>query len=245
MSCDALDRGDRPPAGREAADGLRLREPRELTRRRNAPAAASLFDPGEVDRLAARARHGGRAGALEVVVDTELTLIDADGGLWFRGRDATELARFRSFEQVAALLWDAGDARAPWRGAGETRSRCAGPRRPRCPRAPDRSSGCGSSRRGRCDRSAARRPPARRGARGRAQRSSRRSSTRCPERSHAARPLDRGAAVVAARRRAAAPPPRCTRSTPRSSCSPTTSWRRRRSPRGSRRRPGRTPTSSC
>jgi citrate synthase len=84
----------------------------------------SRFDPGEVDRLAARDRHGGRDGALEVVVDTELTLLDADGGLWFRGRDATELARFRSFEQVAALLWDADDARAPWDAPGDALAVC-------------------------------------------------------------------------------------------------------------------------
>ena len=79
----------------------------------------SCFDPTEVERLAQRARHGGRAGALEVVVDTELTLLDPDGRLYFRGRDATELARFRSFEQVAALLWDAGDAQAPWEAPAE------------------------------------------------------------------------------------------------------------------------------
>jgi citrate synthase len=74
----------------------------------------SRFDATEVERLAQRARHGGRAGALEVVVDTELTLLDPEGRLYFRGRDATELARFRSYEQVAALLWDAGEANAPW-----------------------------------------------------------------------------------------------------------------------------------
>jgi citrate synthase len=73
----------------------------------------SRFDAAEVERLAQRARHGGRAGALEVVVDSELTLLDPDGRLYFRGRDATELARFRSFEQVAALLW-ADLASAPW-----------------------------------------------------------------------------------------------------------------------------------
>jgi citrate synthase len=68
-----------------------------LTRHPDRDGRRSRFDPAEVDRLAARARHGGRAGALEVVVDTELTLIDVEGRLFFRGRDATELARFRSF----------------------------------------------------------------------------------------------------------------------------------------------------
>ncbi|MEA2178080.1 MAG: citrate synthase, partial [Solirubrobacteraceae bacterium] len=65
-----------------------------------------------------------RAGALEVVVDTELTLIDVDGRLWFRGRDATELARFRSFEQVAELLWDEHLAHTPWRSPGAMRHVC-------------------------------------------------------------------------------------------------------------------------
>jgi citrate synthase len=90
-----------------------------LTRHPDADGRRSRFDPAEVERLAARARHGGRAGALEVVVDSELTLIDVEGRLWFRGRDATELARFRSFEQVAALLWDDADPHTPWRAPGE------------------------------------------------------------------------------------------------------------------------------
>jgi citrate synthase len=64
----------------------------------------SLFDREAVERLAARARRTDRSGALEVVVDSELTLLDPDGHLYFRGHDAVELARFRSFEQVAALL---------------------------------------------------------------------------------------------------------------------------------------------
>jgi citrate synthase len=95
-----------------------------LTRHRDSDGRRSRFDPAEVERLAGRARHGGRAGALEVVVDTELTLIDAGGALYYRGRDATELARFRSFEQVAELLWDSGDANTPWRSPGEMARVC-------------------------------------------------------------------------------------------------------------------------
>src|SRR5215218_8238730 len=95
-----------------------------LTRHPDRDGRRSRFEPAEVDRLAARARHGGRAGALEVVVDTELTLIDADGRLYYRGRDATELARFRSFEQVAELLWDSGDTHTPWRPPGEMARVC-------------------------------------------------------------------------------------------------------------------------
>ena len=73
----------------------------------------SQFDPEEVERLAARARRPDRSSALEVVVETELTLLDPAGRLSYRGRDAIELARFRSFEEVVALLWD-GAPPTPW-----------------------------------------------------------------------------------------------------------------------------------
>jgi citrate synthase len=75
---------------------------------------ASRFDAEAVERLAAGARHGDRSAALEVVIETQLTSLDPAGRLHFRGHDAVGLARFRTFEDVAALLWD-GDAGAPWR----------------------------------------------------------------------------------------------------------------------------------
>ena len=74
----------------------------------------SEFDPEEVERLAARARRPDRSSALEVVVETELTLLEPGGRLSYRGRDATQLAKFRSFEEVVALLWD-GTPPTPWR----------------------------------------------------------------------------------------------------------------------------------
>jgi citrate synthase len=74
----------------------------------------SRFDPAEVERLARRARRGGRAGALEVIVDTEITLLDPAGRLFYRGRDATELARSSTFEDVALLLWDTLGTAADW-----------------------------------------------------------------------------------------------------------------------------------
>jgi citrate synthase len=77
----------------------------------------SRFDPAEVERLARRARRGGRAGALEVIVDTEITLLDPAGRLFYRGRDATELARSSTFEDVALLLWDTPAASARWTAA--------------------------------------------------------------------------------------------------------------------------------
>ncbi len=43
------------------------------------------------------------------VLDSAITLI-ADGNLYYRGRDATELARNSSLEAVAGLLWQCGDA---------------------------------------------------------------------------------------------------------------------------------------
>ena len=86
--------------------GLLARHP-DSTRR------CTRFDPEAVEALAAGARHTDRSGALEVVIETRLTRLDPAGRLAYRGRDVVELARYRSFEDVAALLWD-GDARAPW-----------------------------------------------------------------------------------------------------------------------------------
>jgi citrate synthase len=74
----------------------------------------SLFAADAVARLTSRARQPGRSGALEVVVDTEITHLDPAGRLSLRGRDAVSLARFDTFEQVAGLLWQ-GDPGAPWR----------------------------------------------------------------------------------------------------------------------------------
>jgi citrate synthase len=73
----------------------------------------SEFEPKEVERLAERARRPDRSSALEVVVETELTLLEPAGRLSYRGRDAIELARFRSFEEVVTLLWD-GAPETPW-----------------------------------------------------------------------------------------------------------------------------------
>jgi citrate synthase len=76
-----------------------------LTRRREVGGRESRFDPTEVARLASRTRAGGRAGSLEVVIDSALTLLDPAGKLWYRGWDAEAAARTASFEQVAEWLW--------------------------------------------------------------------------------------------------------------------------------------------
>src|SRR3954470_14675052 len=98
----------------------------QLTRH-TAPGAVrrSLFAREEVERLAARARRGGRAGALEVVVDTELTLLDPAGALYYRGHDVTELARTASYEEVAELLWGVENAAgaSPARGGEASEAR--------------------------------------------------------------------------------------------------------------------------
>lgn len=73
----------------------------------------SLFEPAAVEALAAGARHPNRSGAIEVAIRTELTALDPAGRLFYRGHDAVDLARHRSFEDVAGLLWG-GDPCAPW-----------------------------------------------------------------------------------------------------------------------------------
>ncbi len=83
-----------------------------LTRHRAADGRRSLFERAEIERLAARSRRGGRAAGLEVIVDTSITRIDPEGGLYYRGHDATRLARERSYEEVAELLWG-GEADTP------------------------------------------------------------------------------------------------------------------------------------
>ncbi|HVA44636.1 MAG TPA: citrate/2-methylcitrate synthase [Acidimicrobiales bacterium] len=80
---------------------------------------ASRYPRSEVERLAARSRSGGRperAGALEIVVDTALTLLDPAGHLYYRGWDVIDAARTASYERVAEWLWmgrDDGEP-GPW-----------------------------------------------------------------------------------------------------------------------------------
>ncbi|HEY6738322.1 MAG TPA: helix-turn-helix domain-containing protein, partial [Actinopolymorphaceae bacterium] len=85
-----------------------------LERHRSPDGRSSRFSRVEVERLAARNRRGGRAGALEVVIDSGLTLLDPEGGLFYRGTDATELARTSTFERVAELLWGSTYRTSAW-----------------------------------------------------------------------------------------------------------------------------------
>lgn len=65
----------------------------------------SRFHRADVERHAARSRRGGRAGGLEVVIETGLTLLDPGGRLHYRGWDAVEAATTAGFEPVASWLW--------------------------------------------------------------------------------------------------------------------------------------------
>jgi citrate synthase len=67
----------------------------------------SRFDSKEVDALARRGRPrqgAARTGGVEVTLATAITGIKNDR-LFYRGHDATALARTRAFEAVAELLW--------------------------------------------------------------------------------------------------------------------------------------------
>jgi citrate synthase len=75
-----------------------------LTRARGADGRASLFDADEIERLARRGRPRRPPGTLDITVETAITEITADR-LRYRGLDVPELARTRSFEDVAVLLW--------------------------------------------------------------------------------------------------------------------------------------------
>ena len=99
---------------------------------REKEARGSTFDPHDVARLARSGRSKRESGeglrrtslpatssnrwsqsSSEPLFVTELTLID-DGHLYFRGLDAVELSRERSFEEVAGWLWSRS-----WPGRGE------------------------------------------------------------------------------------------------------------------------------
>jgi citrate synthase len=76
----------------------------------------SLFSVDELDLLAANGRRGTRQARLEVLIDTELTLLDPAGRLFYRGVEVAGIARRWSFERTAQWLWT-GDDRgepAPW-----------------------------------------------------------------------------------------------------------------------------------
>jgi citrate synthase len=74
----------------------------------------SRFLRADVERLAARRRAGGRAGGLELIVETDLTLLEPGGALYYRGWSvAAAVAAGATFEEVAAWLWTGERTPAP------------------------------------------------------------------------------------------------------------------------------------
>jgi citrate synthase len=102
---------------------------RGVLRRSKAPdGRGSLFDSGEVERMARRGRPRRPPGAADITVESAITEIAGDR-LRYRGLDVLRLATSRTFEDVAELLWT-GELPAP-RPARDTRpardARPAGP----------------------------------------------------------------------------------------------------------------------
>jgi citrate synthase len=102
-----------------------------LTRRRDADGRASKFDADEVAALARKGRprrmvsgpDRSWSSRSELIIETAITEI-TDSTLRYRGLDATWLARNRSFEDVAMLLWsgylpDAREGAARWQATPE------------------------------------------------------------------------------------------------------------------------------
>jgi citrate synthase len=73
----------------------------------------SLYDRNELDALAASGRRRSRRGRLEVLIDTEITLLDPGGRLAYRGVDVADLVGRWSFERVAEWLWTGQDDGEP------------------------------------------------------------------------------------------------------------------------------------
>ena len=97
------------------------------SRARRYPRAA--LDGLRESRARARDRELAAHGSLHwggPVLDSALTLI-RDGRLWYRGRDALELAATASFEEVAALLWTGSTASAAGLFAGAPPRGTVGP----------------------------------------------------------------------------------------------------------------------
>src|SRR4051794_37551058 len=76
-----------------------------LTNEREPGTRRSRYLRSDVERLAERRRAGGRAGGLEIIVETELTRLDPAGHLYYRGWDVDEAVEEASFEEIANWLW--------------------------------------------------------------------------------------------------------------------------------------------
>ena len=77
----------------------------------------SRFLRADVERLTEKnkRRGGGRAGALDVIVETELTLLDPAGRLHYRGWDVADaVASGATFDEVAGWLWSGDRTPVPF-----------------------------------------------------------------------------------------------------------------------------------
>jgi citrate synthase len=85
-----------------------------LSRSTAADGRTSLFARDEVERLAERSRRApsGPRATIDVQIASHITAID-EGALTYRGADVADLARTRTFEDVAELLWSGVDDAAP------------------------------------------------------------------------------------------------------------------------------------
>ncbi|PVE09196.1 citrate synthase [Streptomyces scopuliridis RB72] len=76
----------------------------QLSSRRDPTGRGSTFDAREVDALVRRGRREPSTGGDALQIRTGVTLIDRDR-YYFRGVDATELARRFHYEEIADWLW--------------------------------------------------------------------------------------------------------------------------------------------
>jgi citrate synthase len=117
-SADACERLSVRPQTLYAYVSRGLLHPRRADRR-------SWYDVRELDALSATGRRRSRSGRLEVLIDTELTLLETEGRLSYRGVDVARIAGRWSFERTAAWLWSGVDDGEPdpWpRGSAVTTS---------------------------------------------------------------------------------------------------------------------------
>jgi len=87
-----------------------------LVSQRQPGGRTSVVEASAVEQLARRGRPGRRSsssGGLDVPVASAVTYVDGER-LYYRGRDAVELADTEPFEAVAGLLWDASPEPWPW-----------------------------------------------------------------------------------------------------------------------------------
>ncbi|HEV7721926.1 MAG TPA: citrate/2-methylcitrate synthase [Iamia sp.] len=77
----------------------------------------SRYDPEQIAALAQRTARGRRPGRFEVTIDTEITRIERQGRLSYRGVAIEDVVGRWSFERTAAWLWtgiDRGEPERPW-----------------------------------------------------------------------------------------------------------------------------------